>query len=205
MPDRDVFDRNVRPGWRSASRLLIGTAEDDDLLRSVIRALGKEIKRDGCPGFEAIVQIVISARRSSDHRHAQRWANEQLEQLRREQASSITEVATNSAKRLLVRPPAMSLDEPQPLTVAAEVLGDLAAAWLCPAPLMASLVEEGHISFQDFRFRRERAKAIFVSSPEFQRLANMLLADPSGTSVRTPQMRRPKISQADILVTAITD
>jgi len=46
MPDGDVYGRNVSRGWKHVARLIIGHDGDADTLRSVIRALGEELKRD---------------------------------------------------------------------------------------------------------------------------------------------------------------
>lgn len=204
MPDRDVFDRNVSRGWKSTARLIIGHDGDPDALRSVICALGEELKREGCPGFDAVVQIVTGVLRSTDRQLVHRRASEQLELLSYEEASGTTEIAVAAAKRLLARPP-WCCGDTLPLTVAVHILAELADARMCPAPMLALLVEEGGMSFQTLQSRRERAKSMLAAAPETQRLAAMLLADPSGASVKTPRVRRSKMSQADILVTALTE
>jgi hypothetical protein len=204
MPDRDVFDRNVSRGWVRAAHLTIGHDGNPDALRSVIRALGQELKREGCPGLDAVVGIVIDAYRSTDRQLAQERACDQLDRLRCDEASSTTEIAVAAAKRLLIQPP-LCCDNPLPVTIAAHLLAELADARMCPAPLLAELVESGDVSIQTIQFRRKRVKSMLAAAPETQRLAELLLADPSGASVKTPRMRRPEMSQADILLTALTD
>lgn len=204
MPDRDVFDRNVSRDWQSAARLTIGHDGNPDSLRAVIRALGKRLEREGCPGFETIVRIVLEAYRSTYRQHVRRPAYERLDRLRCEEANSTTEIAVAAAKRLLIQPP-LYCGDPWPVTIGASILSELADARMCPAPLLAELVESGDVSFQTIKARRDCAKSMLAAAPETRRLAEMLLADASGASVKTPRMERQKMSQADILATALTD
>lgn len=204
MPDRDVFDRNVSRGWKHAARLIIGHDEDPNALRSVIRALGQELKRDGCPGVDIIVQIVTDALQSTDRQCARRQAAKSLERVRREEASGTTETVVVAAQRLIAQPP-WGCDDTSPQVVAVHLLADLVDARLCPAPMLGLLVEEGGMSFQTLHSRLERAKAMLVAAPEVHRLAEMVLVDPSGSSVKQPRIRRTKTSQADLLVTALTE
>jgi hypothetical protein len=75
---------------------------------------------------------------------------------------------------------------------------------MCPAALLAEIVESGEVSFQEIRSRRQRAKHKIAAAPEARRLASQLLADPSGASVKSPRVSRVRPSQAEILVTALT-
>ncbi|MGH2531660.1 MAG: hypothetical protein ACRDJW_05080 [Thermomicrobiales bacterium] len=210
MPDRDVFDRTVRPGWQTAARRMIGAADDPDALVSVIRALANEAKKVGCPGFDQIVGIVVDVLHQPDYRAARQLANQRLDRIRREQASGVAEQAVNAAKGLLVdrAPFAWSLgrvDDEARIDVASQILATLADYWMCPTRLLVEIIEQGQVSFQEVRARRERAMKMLVSALETRRLAEQLLADPSGALVKRPQISRAKLTQAEILVTALTE
>lgn len=211
MPDRDIFDRTVRPGWKTAARLVIGSADDPSALASLIRALAKEVKNGGCPGLDQIVDIVVDDLRASDQRAARHLAHWQLDRVRLLQGNGVTEIAIIAAKQFLARPASLSDnslekdEEETRINVAAHILADLADALMCSARLRAEIVEQGQVSFQAVQARRDRAKEMLVSAPEIRRLAQQLLADSSGALVKSPRISRAKLSQAEILVTALTE
>lgn len=212
MPDRDVFNRKVKSGWQAAARRMIGAANDPDALPSVLRALGKEIKSNGCPGVDQIVRVIVDAIRSPDPRTARKRAHEQLEEIRRDQGSGNTEIAVAFGRKLLAGAPDLNINGISPmdddqlrLHLSILILADLADASTCPAAVLAEIVEGGEVSFQDVSSRRQHLRDMIASAPEIRRLAVQLLVDPSGSSVRLPRIPRAKVSQAEILVTALTE
>lgn len=211
MPDGDVFNRRVRRGWQTASKRMIGGGEGHDALPSVLRALGREVKVTGCPGLDRIVSTVAGAIRSSQLRTARRLALAELEHLRVEHGNQATEIAIGSSRRILAlaSEPAhsaiLAMDDGELRAhLATTILADLADAAMCPAGLLPELVEEGDISFQEFHARGQQNKELIVAAPEARRMAIQLLADPSGASVKTPRIRQERLSQAEILVMALT-
>jgi hypothetical protein len=70
---------------------------------------------------------------------------------------------------------------------------------------LAEIVEGGEVSFQEIQSRRQRAKDLIVAAPESRQLAAQLLLDPSGGSVKLPRAPQSKLSQAELLVTALTE
>lgn len=211
MPDRDVFDRNVKRGWQSAARRMLGQVDDPADLPAVIRALARELQQNGCPGFEQIVGVLDDALLDLDGPATRRLAYDRLDLLRVAQGSAATEVAVEVAKRLLAAPESALADDDRRrdadqrrLSIAARLLAGLADAWMCAAPLLAEIVEQGQVSFQTIRSRRERAVARLISAPKIAALAEQLLSDSSGASVKSPRLPRVKKSRADILVTALT-
>lgn len=210
MPDRDVFDRNVRPGWQTAARRMIGAADDPDALASVIRALANEVKKVGCPGLDQVVSIVADAMRQPDNRASRKFAHQRLDRIRREQASSVTEQVVKAAKEILVDQASFvsrlgRADAEVRVDIASQILAALADDWMCPTRLLAEIIEQGQVSFQEVRARRDRAKKMLMSASETRRLAEQLLADPSGALVKRLQISRVKLTQAEILVTALTE
>jgi hypothetical protein len=211
MPDGDVFDRSIRRGWQTASRRVLGGGEGQDALPSVLRALGKEVRANGCPGLDQIVSVLTSAIRSSQPKAMRQPALVKLEHLRVQHGDRITQLAIDSARRLLAGgfEPGLSTrqmmdDGELRIDLCTTMLADLADAFMCPAALLPRLVEEGNVSFQAFHSRRQRNKESIVGAPESRRLALQLLADPSGALVKVPQIRRERLSQAEILATALT-
>lgn len=212
MPDRDVFNRKVERGWQTAARLLIGGTDDDEALAAAIRALVRMIKANGRPGLDQVVQIVADALRSPRPTTARAIAIAKLDDVRLHQATRQTEIAVASAKGILAGRLESGISSTESGDkenlhehLAIRIVTDLAMTSLFPAPLLAELVEAGDISFQGFSLRRQRANKMIVTSPQTRRLALQLLADPSGTSVKAPQMARRKKSQAEMLVVALTD
>jgi hypothetical protein len=207
MPDRDVFDRTVRGGWQSASRGMLTSEHDPLALGSVIRALAADVKRLGCPGFDTAVGIVVDALSSIDPDQEREAAHRRLDHLRRQDGNGRTEILVDLCKCLLVMPEVRlpTADNALCDTVAVRLLAGFADACMCPARLLTEVIEHEHISFQTVRARRKRMMALLVEAPETARLAGQLLVDPSGGAVRTPRMPRVKTSQADILVSALTD
>jgi hypothetical protein len=211
MPDGDVFNRRVRRGWQTASQRMIGGGEGHDALPSVLRALGREVKATGCPGIDRVVGAVAGGIRSSQPVAARRLALAELERLRVDHGNHATEIAIGSGRRLLAgvsepeRSAMLAMDNGELRAhLATMILADLADAAMCPAGLLPQLVEEGGVSFQEFRVRRQQNKELIVAAPEARRMAIQLLADPSGASVKAPRIRRERLSQAEILTTALT-
>jgi hypothetical protein len=91
------------------------------------------------------------------------------------------------------------------LAVAIRILAEYADAWMCPAALLAEIVEQGQVSFQTMSLRRDRAKAGLVAAAETRLLAEQLLNDLSGAAVKLPKLPRTTISQAELLVAALTE
>ena len=158
-----------------------------------------------------MVQVSVDAIRLPDRSSARRVAHSRLEHIRLEQGHRATEIAVDACKRLLAAPVEFwrtndrKTDDALRLDVAAHILVELADAELCPARCLSALVEEEQVPFQTIQSRREGTKSQLVAAPETKRLAAQLLADPSGTSVTTPRMPRLKMSQAAILVVALTE
>lgn len=203
MPDNDIFRRNVNRGWQKAARLNFGAEDDPNALPSAIRALGGELKGGGCPRFPEIITVVTGAIESANFTVDRRLAFDELEHINFEAASGITEIAVNVAKRLISQHQnnAGSWSE----NVAVQILAGIAVSRMCPAAIIHALVEEGSIPYQTLDTRRKRSQLRIATAPETLSLAKMLLADPTGVSVKAPQIRRVRMSQADILLTALTD
>src|SRR5687768_1986354 len=100
MPDRDVFDRNVRRGWQTAARLALSFDDEPNSLSSVIRALGNDIKKEGLPGFDQIVSALARCNSDMDALAM----HDALERIRSDFLCTSTEEAVAAAKRLLWSP-----------------------------------------------------------------------------------------------------
>jgi hypothetical protein len=191
---------------------MLGSANDPGALKAVTRALAMKARNDGFQGFVDIVDIIVDALSLESRQSARFRANARLESVRRSQRSSTTEILVRAAKSSLVNPESFLLADGSPMPtselriiVAANLLADLADGLMCPAAMLPELVEEGIVSFQDLHARRDRAKAHVASSTQTRRLAAQLLSDPSGGAVIVPRMQREKLTQAEILLTALTD
>ena len=210
MPDGDVFARKVRRNWQTASSRMIGGGEGYQALPAVFRALAKEIKANGCPGLDQIVDILVSVFRLQQPTTERIQAVAQLDQVRVQHGNRSTEIAIGSSRRLLAgnsesEPALQEMDDGElRIHLSAIILADLADASLCPAALLSELVEEKDVSFQEVHSRRAQCKELLIAAPETRRTAVQLLVDPSGASVRAPQIRREPLSQAEILATALT-
>lgn len=211
MPDRDVFDRNVGRGWQTAARKTLCLDDDPSALPSVITALGRECKQRGCAGFDEIVDGLLDAIGAAEPRKIREIVHDRLDYVRMKYLTESTQGAVNAAKRVaatvadwLPHPcgemDVLGLRE----KIAVQLLAELADSWMCPARVLAEIVEHEHVAFQTIQARRERAKRKLVEAAETKRLAQQLLADPSGSKVTVPKMARAKVSQEEILVTALT-
>jgi len=190
---------------------MIGGEEGEEALPPVLRTLGKEIKASGCPGLVQIVGILAKVIRSPQPEAARQPALAQLERLRVQHGNRATQIAIDSGRCLLAAACESGLSVMQAMDdgelhvhLSAMILADLADASMCPAALLHGIVEEEGKSFQEIHSHRRRAKELIVAAPETRRMAIQLLADPSGASVKTPQVRRIRMSQAELLATALT-
>jgi hypothetical protein len=191
---------------------MIGTQDDPEALPAALRALGKEIKSNGCPGFDQIVHAVADAIRSPEPRTARLHAIKRLESIRLHHGHDNTEVAAAYARQILANASALIPASPETMDdgelriqTGALILAGLADASMCPAAHLSELVNELMISFQEIRSRRQNARGLIAAAPETRRLGVQLLLDPSGASVRQPRIPRVKQSQAEILTTALTE
>ena len=211
MPDGDIIDRRVKRGWQTASRRMIGAGEGPDAVPAVLRALAKEIKADGCPGLDEVVGILVAAKGSLEPRAARSTAHEQLDRIGLRYGNRATKQAIKSAGHVLAvwanpdDAATWEMDDGElRVHIACVVLADIADAQMCPAVALHELVEGGNASFQEVDSRRQQSKELIVAAPETRRMAVQLLADPSGSSVKTPRFHGEKPSQAEILVTPLT-
>ncbi len=212
MPDRDVFRLNCKPGWQTAARRMIGSLDDPEALPSVLRALGRETKANGCPGIDEIVSVLAEALQAPVTPVIRLEALNRLESIRVQHGSANTEVAISSGRRLLASASGLGLPENGMesvgeirVSIATAILADLADSEMCPAAVLHELIEDRKASFQEVDERRQRAKSLVAAASETRRLAVQLLIDPTGISVRAPRILRVKRSQGDILAIGLTE
>lgn len=209
MPDRDVFNLNVCRRWQRAARLTLADDLSLPALQSVVRALAKDLKENGCPGFVEAIDIVTDAVQMNDLDEARGVAHRRLDHIRRREGSGHTETMVDACKGLLVvskeacLAPSANVD--RSIMIAVHVIARIADALMCPARLLVEIVENGQVAFQIVRVRREQMIRALVETPATAEIAKQLLVDSSGSAVRTPRLPRIAQSQADILVMQLTD
>jgi len=211
MPDRDVFDRHVQREWRKVARLLLSAEVDPSVLQKVMRHLGDDFRRKGCPGFDQIVSIVVEAASSDQSMEiARQVAVNRLEQTRRCEGASSTEIAVGAANVVLAElmhyHEAVVADQKElELRFAAQILAELAAKRMNFSSLLPEMVEHNLLSYQTMAARIERTKRSLRSSPDMRALAAQILQDPSGRTLKLPRRRKESRSQADLLVSTISE
>jgi hypothetical protein len=210
MPDRDVFDRHVQRGWRTVGRLLLGAEVDPSVLQRVARHLAADLKRNGCPGFDQIAEILVDAIDSQQPKEtARQIAIDRLDFVKKREGCTSTELVIRAANIVLAKEthddPAdvVNRDELR-VSLASRVLAEIATNRMYPSPLVHELVEHERMSFQAMTSIQHRCKHMLQRPPELQSLAAQLLQDPEGCAVKLPRRRKTHRSQADLLVAAIS-
>jgi hypothetical protein len=209
MPDRDVFDRNVGSGWRIAARYLLLGDFDETALRSVIRALGTELRQRGCPGFAEAVDAIVASLHELDDESVRTAVSTELTQIRRQCRDKNNELLVNVSSQMVVSEDfsehSEKITDDLRIAVATRVLSRLAIAWMSPALLIAEAVENGLVPYQTALSRRENAVATLVAQEATMHLAEQLLRDSRGSAIKVPRVARTKVPIDELLFVSLTD
>lgn len=209
MPDRDVFDRHVGIGWRTAARYLLRGKFDEAAQRSVLRALGLELRKHGCPGFAEAVDVTVTSMHDLDDEFVRTAVLQELSQTSRQFRHKNTELLIDVISKAIVSGDFSDYDDwiadDLRTAVGKRVLSRLAIAWMSPAQLIHEAVETEVVSYQSAESRRENAVTTLVAQHATMQLVEQLLKDSSGSAVRVPRIARTKAPIDELLFLSLTD
>lgn len=202
MPDNDIFRWHIHPRWRKAASVNFAADDDPNALPTAIGALGQEVKSGECRRLAEIVAIIEKAVDSPNSQTAQRIAFDELDHICWEEACDCTQIAANVARSIIIK--GRNATANSRLNTAAQVLAGIAIGRMFSPAVIHSLAEESGVAYRDIISRSERRNSQIAVAPETFSLARMLLADPSGTSIKAPRPKRTRLPQAEILHVPLT-
>lgn len=203
MPDRDVFYYHVDPRWRSAARRAL-TAEltEREIELKIIRPACEDFKSGGFPGLSEI----IDALRCEGDGCAAAALLDRLETVRHRHLSKRTDIASRVA-RLHLR----DLPQTHPSDAAAfsqllarEAIVEYVSSQMFSGSLLPALIEEGTMSFQEFRRRSDETRGRLRLHPGIDKLAQQLLEDSTGSTVTIQRSKARKPELAELLHKRLT-
>lgn len=212
MPDRDVFDRTVRKGWRSAARTAL-THDCDGVTgevieRKLLRALAREIRETGLLGFAEVVGVVT--------RHLESpvppklfAVYDELSALKARFGGSSIAILCESAKLCISGGRATPGESGSSVAIseriAVAILANLATARISPAILINELSIGSGLQIGAIEPRREKVYSRLCARVELNKMARRLLEQPNRPGAQIPEIRvrRPQVSQHQILFTPI--
>lgn len=210
MPDRDVFSRHMPRGWQAAARIAHSGLDDVTCTVKIIRALGNDTKRGGCPGVNEIADIVADAVGSHDtspHEGARR----RLDEVHRKHMNDRTEVAVETARTMLafdntLHPSASGVADVGQirLNVAKRYLIDFAMRQISSPSLLSFLGEASDVPVGVYLGRQQRARKLLADSPEVEKLARQLLSSSEGDRATTPRLSIPEMTPDEMVSFALT-
>lgn len=210
MPDRDVFSRHIPRGWQAAARIAHSGLDDVVCTVKLMRALGNDTKRGGCPGINEIADIVADAFGSPDT-GLHEGASRRLDQVNRNHMNDRTEVAVETARTMLAfdkshDPSASGVADLEQvrLNVATRYLIGFAMRQISSPSLLSSLGETSDVPVAVYLARQQSARKLLADSPELETLARQLLSSPEGGRARTPRLSIPEMTPDEMVSFALT-
>lgn len=202
MPDLDIIDKSVRPGWRRASRLFKGQAQPAEFAQAAGGALAKVLREHGgLPGASewfALVQDRVAARLDGHSAFARVYGLEHKYGHDRH-----VKLAAKVARRLLVE-----------IGGGVRMRGDLREAFCSQfcrevadngffGPIRPKLIGRHFATRAEAQHRESECREALERYVE--RLGKALAADPEAERLRAPSLRRtPKPTTEELLHTPIT-
>lgn len=216
MPDGDVFDFFVAPGFRKPARTYVGGRFDDpSTADEVVNAIISWIQANRCSELPDIVRIAQNVpSRGADAHRAMEVAFEHLDAICIASGSEAAQRLVAAAKEEILcrsrfggQPFLDTLPWPD-YELASSILVKVADGLMFSSAAMhRELLRKHYVSsYGDFAVLRQAARESLLAAPSLRKLAVHMIENRNWGSIRRVRTRRPKkLSQVDILAVSLID